>query len=432
MRLGSLKIPLFFFVLGFGWVIGNDPFITFLSKILAFGIDDSIRVFIDFVFILLASVYLYYHISREQKKLNLSEKQYRSLFIGNPNPMWIYQIGSLKFVEVNDAAIAKYGYSREEFLQMTIKDIRPTDEVDKLLETIKSRKTGLAYSFLWQHIIKSGKVIIVSVTSNRLSFNGMACSMVMSTDVTDLINNKRDLEKAYQTERKLNDALEENLNLIKQANYRNHRMAEVINKINNLVVIVSRKGVITWVNQAFIDFTGYSLEDVKGSPGAMLFGPKTDLSKIKDMADTLQEGKFFSTELVNYKKNKDEYWSQIHISPIFDQDGKFDFFVSVENVITERKEKEERLNAQYLAFREIAWTNSHEIRKPLASILSLTSLLKEADTPEVRDELLGLIHQSTTDLDSLIKENSKKINAMEDMVNPSPFKEESISNVTAL
>ena len=60
------------------------------------------------------------------------------LFYCHPDPMWIYDRETLRFLDVNDAAIAKYGYSRDEFLAMTIKDIRPKEEVPGLLENIAS------------------------------------------------------------------------------------------------------------------------------------------------------------------------------------------------------------------------------------------------------------------------------------------------------
>ena len=64
------------------------------------------------------------------------EANYRLLFDNNPRPMWVYDTDSLAFLAVNDAAIEKYGYSREEFLSMTLKDIRPKEEVDVLMDNL--------------------------------------------------------------------------------------------------------------------------------------------------------------------------------------------------------------------------------------------------------------------------------------------------------
>lgn len=71
-----------------------------------------------------------------EEKLRASEETYRYLFANHPHPMWIYDLKTLAFLEVNDAAIEKYGYSRAEFLQMTLKDIRPADELPSLMENL--------------------------------------------------------------------------------------------------------------------------------------------------------------------------------------------------------------------------------------------------------------------------------------------------------
>ena len=82
----------------------------------------------------------------EKKKaeglVKISEEKYRTLFLKSPLPKWIYDNETLKFVEVNEAAIRHYGYSREEFLNMTIKDIRPAEDLALLLEDVKKIKPG--------------------------------------------------------------------------------------------------------------------------------------------------------------------------------------------------------------------------------------------------------------------------------------------------
>ncbi len=72
-----------------------------------------------------------------------SEHVYRQLFESNPHPMWIYDLETLSFLAVNNAAIHEYGFSRDEFLSMTIKDIRPKEDVDDLMENISAVTEGL-------------------------------------------------------------------------------------------------------------------------------------------------------------------------------------------------------------------------------------------------------------------------------------------------
>jgi PAS domain S-box-containing protein len=71
-----------------------------------------------------------------------SEQGYRLLFESNPLPMWVYALDTLEFLAVNDAAVRNYGYSRDEFLSMTIRDIRPPEDIPMLLEKLARVKTG--------------------------------------------------------------------------------------------------------------------------------------------------------------------------------------------------------------------------------------------------------------------------------------------------
>src|SRR5258706_10914079 len=79
-----------------------------------------------------------------------SERKYRLLFDSNPLPMWVFDRETLRFLAVNEAAIFRYGYSREEFLSMTIQDIRPSEDVQALLENLSQGHTGLARAGIWR------------------------------------------------------------------------------------------------------------------------------------------------------------------------------------------------------------------------------------------------------------------------------------------
>jgi PAS domain S-box-containing protein len=98
--------------------------------------------------------------------------------------MWVYDIDTLGFLEVNDAAIEHYGYSREEFLGMTISQIPPPEDVAKFLELT----TGLPSfdrSGPWRHLMKDGTVIQVVITSHELTFAGRQARFVMAEDLTE-------------------------------------------------------------------------------------------------------------------------------------------------------------------------------------------------------------------------------------------------------
>ena len=112
---------------------------------------------------------------------------FRYLFDQNPTPMWVYELGSLAFLEVNQAAIQSYGYTRSEFLGMRITDIRPPEDVPKLLELTANRPPGLRYVGKWRHRIKSGVLIEVDISSSAIEFGGRRAVLVVARDITQQV-----------------------------------------------------------------------------------------------------------------------------------------------------------------------------------------------------------------------------------------------------
>ena len=118
----------------------------------------------------------------EQQLLD-SEQRYRLLFVANPHPMWVYDLETLSFLTVNDAAIQSYGYSLEDFLSMTIVDIRPPEERQRFDDHLPKRVSGTLPE-PWKHLKKDGSVIDVEITGFPLIFDGKKAKLITATDVT--------------------------------------------------------------------------------------------------------------------------------------------------------------------------------------------------------------------------------------------------------
>jgi PAS domain S-box-containing protein len=120
------------------------------------------------------------------QKLIESEKRYREMFFHSPVPMWIYEVESLKFVDVNEAAIMNYGYSRDEFLAMTVKNIRPPEDIPLLLDLLSENNTVNIRSSMWRHLRKDGSLFPVEVRSHSIpGENDIATRLVMAIDMTE-------------------------------------------------------------------------------------------------------------------------------------------------------------------------------------------------------------------------------------------------------
>lgn len=103
---------------------------------------------------------------------------------GTAKPQWVFDKDTLRFLAVNDAAIALYGYTKEEFLQMTVHDIRPSFDIPKFDRQIKVHYNDTTYQDVWKHRKKNGDILFVMVSSTQQFFNGHQAWFVTITDMT--------------------------------------------------------------------------------------------------------------------------------------------------------------------------------------------------------------------------------------------------------
>src|SRR5579862_2874024 len=178
---------------------------------------------------------------RAEKELRASEEQYRLLFEANPLPMWVFDQETLSFLAVNEAAVLHYGYSRREFFEMTIKDIRAEEEIPALLADVKHADEGLSAPSVWQHRKKDGTTIDVEITRHSLSFRGRKAALILAHDVTE---QKRNQERLRQSEERFAKA------------FRSSPLGVTISTLD--------MGRYIDVNHAFSNMLGYGREEILG------------------------------------------------------------------------------------------------------------------------------------------------------------------------
>jgi PAS domain S-box-containing protein len=136
---------------------------------------------------------------RAEEQQRKSETKFRLLFFDNPLPMWLYDLETLRFVEVNEAAVIHYGYTREEFLSMSLQDIRPAEDI----ENVDSERSGLDASGPWRHRLKDGRIIDAQITSRLMEWQGRSAALVVTQDVSERTANESDLRESEQCYRLL-------------------------------------------------------------------------------------------------------------------------------------------------------------------------------------------------------------------------------------
>ncbi len=189
----------------------------------------------------------------------------------------------------------------------------------------------------------------------------------------------------------------------KNALHEIQRLSLVAKNVNNLVVITDSDDRVVWVNKAFEKFTGFELAEIAGRvPKEILAGKDTDPATLDRIGSSLMVNEPFSTEVVNYKKSGEPYWVRIDCTPYTDPITNQVGYVAIQTVITDRKNQEHLLLRKNEALREIARISSHEVRKPLSSIMGLVQLLKGKLEPKELEECLQLLDISADHLDSLI------------------------------
>ncbi|MFH0990359.1 MAG: PAS domain S-box protein [bacterium] len=175
---------------------------------------------------------------RAEEKLRESEHRYRLLFQSNPNPMWVYDLDNLAFLDVNDAAIYHYGYSREEFLEMTIIDIRPPEDVAALLKNVAAVTEGIDEAGIWRHRLKDGELIDVEITSHTVDYAGRRAEVVLAHDVTI----KRRSEEALRSSQE--------------------QLQKILQTVPDGVVMVDAQGRITFANPTAERTLGLELSSI--------------------------------------------------------------------------------------------------------------------------------------------------------------------------
>jgi two-component system cell cycle sensor histidine kinase/response regulator CckA len=127
-------------------------------------------------------------------------KLFAAVFDGNPQPLWIYDVETLGFLAVNEAAIRHYGYSRDEFLAMTIADIRPPGDVEALKANVSRIQPGFEEAGVWRHVAKDGSRIDVEVSSHTLDFLGRPAELVLAHDVTERLRLEEQVRQSQKME----------------------------------------------------------------------------------------------------------------------------------------------------------------------------------------------------------------------------------------
>ncbi len=196
----AFGIALIYLLVSVLWIVFSDRLLH--AVVQEQELLSLIQTYKGLAFVVVSAVLLFVLVRRplvfaEKTGRALAEEnsRYRQLFEVNPQPMMIYDLETLKFLAVNETAVHKYGYGREEFLAMTLPDLHPPEEHERLRENVARVTGGLDHAGIWQHQKKNGEIILTDIVSHTLEFEGRPAELFHAHDVTEVKRSERKLKE---------------------------------------------------------------------------------------------------------------------------------------------------------------------------------------------------------------------------------------------
>jgi PAS domain S-box-containing protein len=203
---------------------------------------------------------------------------------------------------------------------------------------------------------------------------------------------------------------------LKRSTQENKRLADIITRVNNMIIVTDAENRVQWINKAFEDIAGFNLVEMGGrEPFELLREPGMDESEISSMYAKQKMREAFSVDLVIYTKFKIPLWVSVELTPMFDDHGIYLGYIAVYQNITLRKEKEQEIQRQNEFLKEVAWMSSHEIRRPVATMLGLINLADIAESEEEKEEIFALLRICVNEMDGIVYQIHHKIGDVVDL-----------------
>lgn len=303
--------------------------------------------------------------------VNEDDVSFEILFHQNPRPMWIVDATTLEFLMVNQAAVTHYGYSYKEFLSITLARIRPADEQKSMRRLIKRIKHNQTIKTNIRHVKKNGDYIYVQITSYNVLYHHRECRMVVINDVTQVFLKDQEITSMLK------------------------RLYQTLDSITDGFITINKKWKITYWNKEAERFFGFTKDRRfnKTILRAYAVGADSILSeKFKNALTTGQTEKF---EVFLPAATK---WLDVSIYP--DTDGLTVYFQD----ITTLKSNQATINQKDKNLEEIAYINSHTIRKHIANIIGVVNTVgNDLDNCEDLITPMRMLKASAEELDMAVR-----------------------------
>jgi PAS domain S-box-containing protein len=291
---------------------------------------------------------------RADRRLRESEERYRRLFDTSPLPIWVFDVNTLAFLAVNDAALSVYGYSKEEFMKLTLPELRLPEDRPALLEAVKEDASKEFFTRYSRHQRKNGTLMDMEIRAHQIEFAGQQARMVIAMDITERLRAEQAIRESEAKFRALTES-------------------------SPYAILIARGNRVIFANRAAEDIIGYSATELTGrDPLSIIHPDHRDLAREKLAARAAGRMETMRYELKFLSRSGAERWLDMTTDVVVFEGAPAVLMNAVD--VTERKIVEDQLRqAQKMeAVGRLAGGVAHDFNNLLMIIRGYADLIVDS------------------------------------------------------
>jgi two-component system, sporulation sensor kinase E len=318
---------------------------------------------------------------KAEEELKSSVQKYKLLFESNPLPLWMIAKDNLSVIDVNDAAANLYGYTRDELLKMSVKDLRLDVDLDQQLEGYRQYRDSSTGPNIVRHLKKDGTVMFVQIIAHDIVFEGRPVRLSLTNDITEKLIAEESLQKS-------------------EAN-----LQAILNTTDTAYALFDTDLKVLAFNQKASEFVNRQYNHIPEKGDCLVdFFPQDRFPPFIYFTKNVLKGDNINFEIDYAGADGKVLWYYVRLFPIIDDKKETLGILIALYDITERKNAEqdlkcayERIQSHINSIKDMAWKQSHLIRSPLANLKGLATMLKDGMLDnEVLDHIQNELHRMDT------------------------------------